>query len=212
MSNRDVFVDFLKNKFDKEKLNDITAKFDAYFSQLIKINSQINLFSRQTNIDDLWTLHFWDSLLILETAANLNEKIICDLGTGGGLPGIPLAIIYPQSRIYMVDARKKKLSAIDNMCDKIGLENCKTIHARIEDIWQEYQGFFDILTCRALKILPEFVMPIKKVVKENGMIFLYKSVISDDLDLFENIKIYDVSKNMIGKRIIAEFKNYSKTP
>lgn len=205
--NREIFVDFLKNRFDGENLKKIMEQFDIYFSQIVEINSKINLFSRQTDIEDLWTLHFLDSLLILE-AADLSGKIICDLGTGGGLPGIPLAIIYPESKIYMLDSKQKKLSAIDKMCVEIGLENCNTIHARLEDAYSDYEDFFDVLTCRALKILPQFVMPIKKILKRNGKIFLYKSIILDDLNLFEYSKLYDVGKVEIGKRIIAEIEKY----
>jgi len=204
--NREIFVEYLKKKFDGENLNRIVRQFDVYFSQLVEINSKINLFSRQTNIDDLWTIHFLDSLLILDVAG-FESKIICDFGTGGGLPGIPLAIIYPDSEIFLLDSKQKKLSAIEKMLIEIGLENCKTIHARIEDITQRFDSFFDVLTCRSVKILPEFVNPIKKTVKKNGKIFLYKSVISDDLNLFENKKIHNVGRAEIGKRIIAEIKN-----
>jgi 16S rRNA (guanine527-N7)-methyltransferase len=204
VSNREYFIDFLKSKFKDEKLNDIIAKFDIYFSQLVEINSQINLFSRQTNIDDLWTIHFLDCLLILETGVDLDEKIICDFGTGGGLPGIPLAIVYPKSKIFMLDGKQKKLSAIDKICGQIGLKNCKTIHSRIETVSQNYVNFFDVLTCRSVKILPEFVGPIKKVLKKGGKAYLYKSLILDDIRLFDDKKLYDVSREEIGKRIIVE--------
>jgi 16S rRNA (guanine527-N7)-methyltransferase len=207
VNNREFFIDFLKSKFNGEKLNDIIAKFDIYFSTLVEINSQINLFSRQTNIDDLWTIHFLDSLLILETGADLNKKTICDFGTGGGLPGIPLAIIYPESKIFMLDSKQKKLAAIDKMCGQTGLKNCETIHSRIESVPEAYANFFDVLTCRSVKILPEFVNPIKKIVKKNGKIYLYKSLILDDALLFDNKKLYDVSRKEIGKRIIVEIKN-----
>jgi len=204
--NREIFVEYLKKKFNGDNLNKIVRRFDIYFSQLVEINSKINLFSRQTDIDDLWTIHFLDSLLILD-AVGFENEIICDFGTGGGLPGIPLAIIYPNSKIFLLDSKQKKLLAIEKMLVEIGLENCKTIHARIEDATQKFDNFFDVLTCRSVKILPEFVSPIKKIVKKNGKIFLYKSVASDDLNLFENKKIYDVGRAEIGRRIIAEIKN-----
>jgi 16S rRNA (guanine527-N7)-methyltransferase len=147
-----------------------------------------------------------DSLLILDVA-NIKNKTVCDFGTGGGLPGIPLAIIYQSSKIFLLDSKQKKLSAIEKMLTEIGLKNCETIHARIENIGQDFYNFFDVLTCRSVKIIPEFVSPIKKIVKKNGAIFLYKSTISDDLSLFENKKIYDVARAEIGRRVIAEIKN-----
>lgn len=204
MSNREIFVNFLKTKFEGEKLSEIIAKFDIFFEQLCIINSQINLFSRKTNLDDLWTIHFLDSLLILETGVDLNGKKICDFGTGGGLPGIPLAIIYPQSQIFMLDSIQKKLSAIDKMCEKIGLENCKTIHTRIENVPQIYTNFFDCITCRSVRILPEFVKPMQKMLKKDGKIYLYKSVILDDIEQFASKKLTDVSREEIGKRVIVE--------
>jgi len=204
MNNREIFLNFLKTKFEGEKLLEIIAKFDIFFVQLCEINSQINLFSRQTNLDDLWTIHFLDSLLILDAGVDLNGKKICDFGTGGGLPGIPLAIIYPESQIFMLDSVRKKLSAIDKMCEKIELKNCNTIHSRIEDVPQKYYSFFDCVTCRSVKILPEFVKPMQKMLKKDGKIYLYKSVVLDDTELFESKKLTDVSREEIGKRIIVE--------
>ena len=204
MTKREIFIIFLKTKFNGEKLIDIIAKFDIFFEQLCETNSQINLFSRQTNLDDLWTIHFLDCLLILETGANLSGKKICDFGTGGGLPGIPLAIIYPDSQIFMLDSKQKKLSAIDKICEKIGLSNCKTIHSRIEDAPEKYSAFFDCITCRSVKILPEFVKPMQKIIKKSGNIYLYKSIVLDDTELFPNKKLTDVSREEIGKRVIVE--------
>jgi len=203
MGKRDVFYDFLKSKFG-DRSDEILAKFDILFSQLVEINSQINLFSRQTNLDDLWTLHFLDSLLILDTQAKLDKKIICDIGTGGGLPGIPLAIVYPQSQVFMLDSKKKKLSAIEKICKNAGLSNCKTIHTRVEDARQNYEGYFDVITSRALKILPEFVLPMRKMMRQGAKIYLYKSEILDDCALFEDKKLYDVSRENVGKRTIVE--------
>jgi 16S rRNA (guanine527-N7)-methyltransferase len=204
MSNREIFISILKTKFNGEKLSEIIAKFDVFFEQLCEINSQINLFSRQTNLNDLWTIHFLDCLLILETNADLNNKKICDFGTGGGLPGIPLAIINPSSQIFMLDSKQKKLQMIEKMCKKIGLSNCTTIHSRIEDISGKYNNFFDCLTCRSVRILPEYVLPMKKIIKTNGKIYLYKSVVLDDTQHFTNKKLTDVSRNEIGKRVIVE--------
>jgi len=203
VSNRDIFYNFLKEEFN-ESAHGILEKFDALFSLLLEINLQINLFSRQTNTDDLWTLHFLDSLLILKTGAKLNKKIICDIGTGGGLPGIPLAIIYPESRVFMLDSKRKKLSAIDMICAKLGLFNCQTVHARLEDACFDYEEYFDVLTSRALKILPDFVKPMRKMMKKSAKIYLYKSVILDDCALFEDKKLFDVSREDLGKRTIVE--------
>jgi len=204
MSKREIFTDFLKTKFEGEKLAEIIVKFDVFFEQLCEINSQINLFSRQTNLDDLWTIHFLDCLLILETGVNFSGKKICDFGTGGGLPGIPLAIVFPEAQIFMLDSKQKKLSAIDKICEKIGLSNCKTIHSRIEDAPEKYTAFFDIITCRSVKILPEFVKPMQKIIKKSGKIYLYKSVVLDDTELFASKKLTDVSREEIGKRVIVE--------
>jgi len=203
VSNRNIFYDFLKSKLDS-RADEVLVKFDLFFEQLVKINSQINLFSRQTNIDDLWTLHFLDSLLILDTPADLDKKIICDIGTGGGLPAIPLAIIYPQSQIFMLDSKKKKLSAIENICAELGLSNCKTIHTRIEEAPLYFEKHFDIITSRALKILPEFVPPMRKTMKNGAKIYLYKSAILDDCEQFADKKQYDVSREYLGKRVIVE--------
>lgn len=204
MTNREICINFLETKFEGGELADIIAKFDVFFEELVRINAQINLFSRQTNPDDLWTIHFLDCLLILETGADFSNKKICDFGTGGGLPGIPLAIVNPSAQIFMLDSKQKKLSAIDKICEKIGLTNCATIHSRIEDAPEKYTGFFDGMTCRSVRILPEFVSPMQKIIKKNGKIYLYKSVILDDIQLFPSKKLTDVSRDEIGKRVIIE--------
>ena len=201
---REIFKKFLVEKYP-EKWKELLLSFENYWKLLVLENAKINLISRKTRIEDYWTVHFLDSLLPIDFF-DFSDKKILDLGTGGGLPGIPLKILFPKSEMYLLDSKQKKINSLKNIIKKLDLKRCFTIVSRLEDLDKERDGFFDFIVCRSVKILPKYRKKMLEILHKNGKIILYKSKILDDLKLFEKYKIYDVSQKEIGVRKIIEIE------
>ncbi len=177
----------------------LLREFEKFHAILWEENQKINLVSRKTLPQEYWTNHFLDSILPIKYF-DLNNARILDFGTGGGLPGIPLAILLPASQIYLLDSKQKKIGAIRSIIKKLDVKNCFTIVSRIEEVDRSLDGSFDFIVCRSVKIIPEFVPSLFRLLKPNGKILLYKSKILDDTEQFENKKIIDMSHVKIGER------------
>jgi 16S rRNA (guanine527-N7)-methyltransferase len=137
-------------------------------------NSQINVVSRK-DIDSLYLHHILHSLAIAKVVSFLPGETILDVGTGGGFPGIPLAILFPETHFHLVDSIGKKIKVVTEIANAIGLTNVTASHARAEQIC----GPFDFIVSRAVTRLGEFYPWIKgKVSKhsknaiQNGILYL----------------------------------------
>jgi 16S rRNA (guanine527-N7)-methyltransferase len=131
----------------------------AQFGQLPELyadwNSKINVVSRQ-DIENLTERHVLHSLAIAHFFKFLPKAKILDLGTGGGFPGIPLAIFFPETQFTLVDATGKKIKVVEEVATALGLSNVTAIHARVEDL--KLNGQFDFVVTRAVAPL-ERLMP-----------------------------------------------------
>jgi len=201
---KEFFRRFLNEKYP-EKQDELMESFENYLKYLEQENTKINLVSRKTEIEDYWTVHFLDSLLPIDFYDFSNKRIL-DFGTGGGLPGIPLKIIFPLSEMYLLDSKQKKINSLKNIIKKLDLKRCFTINSRFEELDKEWDGFFDFIVCRSVKILSKYRKKMFDILKKNGKIILYKSKILDELKLFKKYKFYDVSRKEIGKRKIVEIE------
>lgn len=202
-SNKEIFLDYLTRfTSDPEKID----LFERYYQLLVEENQKINLFSRKMDTEEIWTIHFMDSISLCETVNDMNGKKILDFGTGGGLPGIPLKILFPDMSVVFLDSINKKINSVKNFCNLLDLKGCNFVCSRIEDLPSSWDGTFDGILCRSVKILPVFVKPMKKCLKKDGIIWLYKAKQLEDAQLFENYKIYDVSNPNLGERKIVEIK------
>jgi len=173
---RKCFVNYLK-KIDlfSEVIQDT---FEIYFNELQRENLLLNLFSRKMELDDIWTKHFMDSVSIFEVFRDFKTKEILDFGTGGGLPGVPIRILCPESKMTLMDSTQKKIESLKRMMYKIDLANVSFLANRIEDKKMEaYKGFFDIVVCRSVKITEKLYKAILSVLKKGGKIFLWKASI-----------------------------------
>ncbi len=188
-----------KNVSDTERVMHL---FDVYYHWLLDENERINLISRKTDPDDIWTLHFLDSILSI-LCVDFKGKNILDFGTGGGFPGIPLASMYPDTHVTLLDSTKKKIQSVKCGAAAVGLTNCSFLDIRLEDTDEKLFGTFDIVVSRSVRILPEFKKVLFKLLKDDGTLVLYKSQNLDDAELFKKVHITDVSTPLIGERKIV---------
>jgi len=157
-------------------------------------NLKINVVSRK-DIDELYLRHVLHSLAIAKIIQFKNGSQIMDVGTGGGFPGIPLAIMFPECQFHLVDSIAKKLKVVDEVVDGLGLTNVKTTHSRVEDINETY----DFIVSRAVAAMPTFVLWVKgKISKKqkhelkNGILYLKGGDLGEELQDFPKATIYNL--------------------
>lgn len=148
-------------------------KLETWAALLREWNQKINLISRK-NVDELEMRHLAHSLVITHKLQLMNGARILDVGTGGGIPGLPMAICYPQAQFTLVDSIGKKIKVVRDIADRLDLKNVTAEHKRIEEIKTQ----FDFVTGRGVTALPVFISwihqrfrPGKKHSLENGLIY-----------------------------------------
>ena len=158
-------------------------------------NLKINVVSRK-DIDELYLRHVLHSMAIIKVLRFLPGSSILDVGTGGGFPGIPLAIYYPEVSFTLVDSIGKKIRVVDEVVKTLQLKNVRTIHGRVEDV----EGQFDFIISRAVAAMPTFVRWVKgKIGKKskhelrNGILYLKGGDLSDELAPFPNAREFPIS-------------------
>jgi 16S rRNA (guanine527-N7)-methyltransferase len=156
----------------------LTAEQQSQFEQLQELytlwNSQINVISRK-DIDLLYERHILHSLAIAKVITFLPGERVLDVGTGGGFPGIPLAILFPETQFHLVDSIGKKIKVVNEVTEALGLKNVKATHARAEELNEE----FNFVVSRAVTQLKDFYPWVKgKFSKQsknklaNGILYL----------------------------------------
>jgi len=158
-------------------------------------NSKINVISRK-DIESLYLRHVLHSLSIAKLIKFNPASNILDIGTGGGFPGIPLAILFPDVNFHLVDSINKKLKVVNGVVDSLGLVNVKTTHSRAEFIKRDY----DFIISRAVTTMPDFVSWTKnKIAKKsknsfkNGIFYLKGGDLTEELKSYKTVKVYSLS-------------------
>jgi 16S rRNA (guanine527-N7)-methyltransferase len=179
------------------------AQFERYHRWLVDENSRINLISRKTTPDEIWSLHLLDSILGAPHI-DCTEKRVLDFGTGGGLPGIPLKIVYPTCHMTFMDSRAKKINSVHSAVDTLGLERCGYQTCRVEESPKSLYGRFDVIVCRSVRIEPRFAASLMQLLSAQGTLYLFKSHLLEDAEQFARKEIIDVSHPAVGlRRIVA---------
>ena len=161
----------------KKYFPDITSVQEAQFEQLMPLyadwNSKINVISRK-DMDDFYEHHVMHSLAIAKYFELLPGMKVMDVGTGGGFPGIPLAIMFPQTSFLLVDSIGKKIKVVQAVAEALKLKNVTALNERAEKIHDN----FDVITSRAVTQLPDFLkwvdnkLRIRNDIEAGGIFYL----------------------------------------
>ncbi|MCO4815420.1 MAG: 16S rRNA (guanine(527)-N(7))-methyltransferase RsmG [Flavobacteriales bacterium] len=179
-----------------ELTEDQKSKFDRLESLYGIWNSQINVISRK-DTDNFLERHVMHSLAIAKVMSFKDGSKILDIGTGGGFPGIPLAIMYPNCEFVLVDSIGKKIKVVNEVASELGLKNVVGIHERAEKIDQQ----FDFIVSRAVTAMPAFLNWTKgKFLKENnnelknGILYLKGGDLKEEMKTVKKaIQYFDLS-------------------
>ncbi len=183
----------------KTYFKDLSEEQIRQFEQLEALykdwNAQINVISRK-DIDELYLRHVLHSLAIAKVQVFQPNSKVLDVGTGGGFPGIPLAILFPETQFYLVDSIGKKIKVVQEVANALGLINVKATHGRAEDV----KGEFDFIISRAVTNMDDFVKWVrKKATKKqnhdlkNGILYLKGGDLTEELAHFPKATIYKLS-------------------
>ncbi len=158
-------------------------------------NAKINVISRK-DIDELYTKHILHSLGIAKIIKFEPGTFVLDVGTGGGFPGIPLAILFPETRFYLIDVIAKKIKVVQAIAEALELKNVKSEQMRAELV----KGDFDFIVSRAVTNMPDFVSWIKDKIKKkhkhelkNGILYLKGGDLTEELKDFPKATEYNLS-------------------
>jgi 16S rRNA (guanine527-N7)-methyltransferase len=178
---------------------DLTETQLEQFGQLKELyqdwNLKINVVSRK-DIDEIYMRHVLHSLGIAKVQAFKPGSKVLDVGTGGGFPGVPLAILFPETNFHLVDSIGKKIKVVNEVVEGLGITNVKTTNDRVENV----PGQYDFIVSRAVAQMETFVRWVKghiakKSVHElkNGILYLKGGDLTEELAKYTTAKIYNLT-------------------
>lgn len=160
-------------------------------------NLKINVVSRK-DIDELYLRHVLHSVAIAKIQKFHPDAKIIDVGTGGGFPGIPLAILFPETEFHLVDSIGKKMKVVNEVKEGLGLENVKTFNCRVEDL--DHKNEYDFIVSRAVAQMETFVHWTKGKISRknnhelrNGILYLKGGDLTKELAKYKTAKVYPLS-------------------
>ena len=165
------------------------SQFEALDALYRDWNAKINVISRR-DIDQLYLHHVLHSLAIARMISFRSGTRVLDFGTGGGFPGVPLAILFPEVEFKLIDGTGKKIRVAQEVSQAIGLKNCHPCHLRGEDEKEQ----FDFVVSRAVMPLPDLMKIVRKNISRrqqnalpNGVICLKGGALDEEVRTFKNI-------------------------
>lgn len=183
------------NKYFTNLTNNQRLQFEKLNELYQDWNLKINVVSRK-DIDELYLRHVLHSLGIAKVMEFEPGSKVMDVGTGGGFPGIPLAILFPETQFHLVDSIGKKIKVVNEVVAGLGLENVITTHGRVEEVKDTY----DFIVSRAVAQMETFVRWVKgRISKQqnhelrNGILYLKGGDLSEELKRYTSATIYDLT-------------------
>ena len=218
---QEIFLEELKKinlKIEREEIK----KFYEYMKILIEWNEKINLTAIKDE-KEIIIKHFIDSLTINKYIGNAESMV--DVGTGAGFPGIPIKIVNKNLKVILVDSLNKRINFLNEVIEKLDLQNIKTVHARAEDLGKDkqYRESFDVVTSRAvanMTVLTEYLLPLTKI--GGNCICMKGAEIEDELEnakyaikllggKVDKVEKIEISDEHMGRNIIL-IKKQENTP
>ena len=176
------------NSLQKEQFTQLKPLYEEW-------NAQINVISRK-DLDRLYERHILHSLSIAKFISFTKDSKLMDLGCGGGFPGIPLAILFPQVSFTLIDSIGKKIKVVNEISKAIGLQNIEAYHMRAEEV----KGSFDFVITRAVAPMVDLVKWTRKKYSkscnhkfDNGIIALKGGDLTEELKSYKTVKVYSLS-------------------
>lgn len=181
-----IIAKYFPNLSDKQQ-----SQFAALGSLYPEWNEKINVISRN-DIDELFTRHILHSLAIAKFNLLDNSQNIIDVGTGGGFPGIPLAIMYPEKQFTLIDSIGKKISVVQDVIEKIGLTNATAQKINSNDLKDK----FDTIVSRAVTAFPNFIKQTHKLLEKSptsSIVYLKGGDFEEEIAPFrKHITLYNI--------------------
>ena len=183
-------IEILKSYFPN-----ISTKQEEQFILLPKLyqewNEKINVVSRK-DIENLFIRHTLHSLAIVKVKQFPNKAEVLDVGTGGGFPGIPLAIMFPEVNFTLIDSIAKKIKVTQEVANSLGLTN--VVAKQIKST--QLKGTFDFITGRAVTTFPKFHNSVRHLIKkgkqEKGILYLKGGDFNEEIEKYKSIKVFEI--------------------
>ena len=187
-------MDIIKKYFPdltEEQIEQFTKLKDLYKDW----NLKINVVSRK-DIDEIYLRHVLHSLGIAKVMKFQKGAHVLDVGTGGGFPGVPLAILFPETQFHLVDSIGKKIKVVDEVVAGLGITNIETTNDRVENV----PGHYDFIVSRAVAQMETFVRWVRGHIKKknthelkNGILYLKGGDLTEELAKFSSAQIYNLT-------------------